>query len=127
MIGGHTGGELHSKWILSSSLGAKIGGMPSSCYNLRENFGYKELDRRLLTLGSNKLSKKHRIEQTVLSAIIPISKREIMDILPDVSMTSVEQILSDMIKDGRIKRIGTTRKARYMKNSDGETGDASKL
>lgn len=78
---------------------------------------YKELDRRFLTLGSNKVSKKQRVEQTVLSAIIPISKKEIMDILPDVSMTTVEQILGDMIRDGRIKRIGTTRKARYMKNN----------
>ncbi len=78
---------------------------------------YKELGKRLLTLDSRKVSKKHRVEQTVLSAIIPISKREIMDILPDVSMTSVEQILGEMMRDGRIERVGTTRKARYRKTA----------
>ena len=80
---------------------------------------YKELDKRFLTLGSQKVSKKQRIEQAVLSAIIPISKREIMELLPDVSMTTVEQVLASMIKDGKIERIGTTRSARYMKIKGG--------
>jgi len=79
---------------------------------------YKELDKRFLTLGTKKVSKKHRIEQTVLTSIIPISKKEIMNILPDVSVTTIEEVLSSMIKNGSIKRIGTTRNSRYLKNND---------
>lgn len=76
---------------------------------------YKELDKRFLTLGSKKVSKKQRIEQAVLTSIIPLSKRDIMGILPDVSMTTIEEVLATMVKDGRIERLGTTRNARYIK------------
>ncbi len=77
---------------------------------------YKELDKRFLTLGSKKVKKKQRIEHTVISSIIPLSKRDIMEILPDVSMTTIEEVLATMVKDGRIERLGTTKNARYIKN-----------
>jgi Fic family protein len=79
---------------------------------------YKELDRRFPTLGSRKAGKKERVENTVLSSIIPLSKREIMDILPDVSMTTVEEVLATMVRDGKIERIGNTRNARYLKKQE---------
>lgn len=76
---------------------------------------YKELDKRFVTLGSEKATKKERVRQTVLSSVFPLSKKEIMDNLPDVSMTTVEQILGEMVKSGEIERIGSTRKAKYIK------------
>lgn len=78
---------------------------------------YKELDKRFLTLGTKKVSKKKRVEQTVLNAFLPISKKEILDLLPDVSVTTVEEVLAAMMKDGKIRKIGSTRSAKYIKNS----------
>lgn len=76
---------------------------------------YKELDKRFAVLHGRKITKKARIEATVLNSLTPISKAEICKILPDVSPTTVEAVLSAMVKTGSIKRIGTSRSARYVK------------
>lgn len=77
---------------------------------------YKELDKRFLTLGTKKVSKKERVEKAILNAFLPISKKEIHDILPDVSITTIEEVLSSMVKNGVISKIGTTRNVKYIKN-----------
>jgi len=71
------------------------------------------LDKRFSTVNSKKINKTTRIEATVLNSLIPISKKEICDILPDVSPTTVELVLSNMVKNGSIVKIGNTVKARY--------------
>lgn len=76
---------------------------------------YKELDRRFAVVNGNKITKKARIEATVLNSLVPISKAEICDILPDVSPTTVEVVLSGMVKNGQIKKIGQSRMTRYIK------------
>jgi hypothetical protein len=35
--------------------------------------------------------------------------------LPDISPTTVEAVLSKMVRDGQIKKIGQTKTARYVK------------
>ncbi len=76
---------------------------------------YKELDRRFAVVHGKRVTKKARIEATVLNSLTPLSKAEICRILPDVSPTTVEAVLGAMVKSGTIKRIGTTRSARYIK------------
>lgn len=60
---------------------------------------YKELDKQFNVVNSNKITKKARIEATVLNSLTPISKSEICNILPDVSPTTVEAVLGTMIKE----------------------------
>lgn len=50
-----------------------------------------------------------------MSAIVPISKADIMEKVPDISVKTVELVLSKMLKEDKIKKIGTYRDARYMK------------
>lgn len=76
---------------------------------------YKELDKRFSVVNSNKITKKARIEATVLNNLTPISKAEICKILPDVSATTVEAVLGNMVKNGTIKIIGSGRYTKYMK------------
>ena len=76
---------------------------------------YKELDKRFSVVNSNKITKKARIEATVLNNLTPISKAEICTILPDVSPTTVEAVLGTMVKNGTIKIIGSGRNTKYMK------------
>lgn len=76
---------------------------------------YRELDKRFAVVHGKKITKKARIEATVLNSLIPLSKAEICKILPDVSPTTVEAVLSAMVKNGTIKRIGRGRSTRYMK------------
>lgn len=76
---------------------------------------YKELDKRFLTIKSGKVSKTKRIEEIVLTSFIPISKKEILNLLPDISVTTIEKVLSNMMKDGKIVKIGSTSNAKYLK------------
>jgi len=76
---------------------------------------YKELDKRFSVVNSNKITKKARIEATVLNNLTPISKAEICKILPDVSPTTVEVVLGTMVKNNAIKIIGSGRNTKYMK------------
>ncbi|MDR3238872.1 MAG: Fic family protein [Clostridiales bacterium] len=76
---------------------------------------YKELDKRFAVVNAAKVSKRQRIEQTVLNSLLPISKREVCYILPDVSPTTVEAVLASMLKSGEIIKVGTARNTKYVK------------
>ena len=76
---------------------------------------YKELDKRFAVVHGKKITKKARIEATVLNSLTPLSKAEICKILPDVSPTTVEAVLGVMVRDGAIQRIGAGRASRYLK------------
>jgi Fic family protein len=77
---------------------------------------YKELDKRFAVIHSKKVSKRERIEQTILNSLLPLGKQEINYILPDVSATTIEMVVAQMLKQGRIKKIGTFKNAKYIKN-----------
>lgn len=76
---------------------------------------YKELDKRFAVVHGRRITKKARIEATVLNSLTPISKTEICKVLPDVSPTTVEAVLGSMVRSGVIKRIGASRASRYIK------------
>ena len=76
---------------------------------------YKELDKRFAVVHGKKITKNARVEATVLNSIVPISKSDICNMLPDVSPTTVEAVLSKMVKNGQIRKIGQSKKTRYIK------------
>ena len=93
----------------------------NSYFPLIENFlstlymCYKELDKRFAVVNGKKVTKKTRIEATVLNSLTPISKAEICKILPDVSPTTVEAVLGEMVRAGAARRIGVGRASRYIR------------
>jgi Fic family protein len=76
---------------------------------------YKELDKRFALINSKKISKRERIEHTILNSLLPLGKRDINYILPDVSATTIEAVVSEMLKQGVINKIGTFKDAKYIK------------
>jgi Fic family protein len=76
---------------------------------------YKELDRRFAVVGDKKVNKGNRIEAAVMNSIMPISKKEIGELLPDISPTTIEAKLSELLKNGKIKKIGSYKDARYIR------------
>lgn len=76
---------------------------------------YKELDKRFAVVNGSRITKKARVEATVLNSLTPVSKAEICKILPDVSPTTVEAVLGAMVKKGTVKRLGASKAARYIK------------
>lgn len=77
---------------------------------------YSELDKRFDVLEGKRISKSNRIEAAVMNCFGSISKKEIGELLPDISITTIEKKLSDMLKKGEIKKIGTYTDARYARN-----------
>jgi len=77
---------------------------------------YKDLDRRFIVVSGKKMTKTNRIEAAVLNSLLPISKKEICEFLPDISRTTVELVISKMLEAGKIKKIGGNRNARYIRN-----------
>lgn len=76
---------------------------------------YKELDESFMDITLKKAKKSERVESVLLNAIAPISKSDILDKVPDISVKTVELVLSKMIKEDKIVKIGSYRDARYMK------------
>ena len=75
---------------------------------------YKELDQRFSTINGKRLKKSERIEQTVLNSILPLSKTDVCEILPDVSATTLEAVLGKMVKEGSVKKLGQARATKYV-------------
>ena len=76
---------------------------------------YNELDRRFGSVATAKVSKKKRIEATVLNSFTPLGKSDICAMLPDVSPTTVEAVLGAMVRGGLIRRLGGGRGTKYIK------------
>ena len=76
---------------------------------------YKTLDESFTEISLKKAKKSERVECILANAIVPISKKEILEKVPDISVKTVELVLSKMLKNNSIKKIGTYKDARYIK------------
>ena len=76
---------------------------------------YKEIDKRFAVVNARKVKKRERIEATVLNSLLPISKREICYILPDISPTTVEATLAAMVKNSIVDKVGSGKNTKYIK------------
>lgn len=74
---------------------------------------YQELDTRFAVVNSKRITKKGRIEATIMNSLVPMTKRSICMILPDVSPSTVEAVLANLLKEGKIEKIGNTRDTMY--------------
>lgn len=77
---------------------------------------YKEVDKKFAVVGDVKFNKSNRVEAVLLGSLSPISKREIHNILPDISIGTIENVLARMLREGKITKMGTTRMARYIRS-----------
>ena len=76
---------------------------------------YKELDKRFAVVGGRRVNKKNRIEATLLGSLTAMSKSEICAIHPDISPSTVEAALADMLKKKKIIKIGAGRATGYIR------------
>ena len=76
---------------------------------------YKEINRRFIKTKSGKNKKNERIETVILDSLVPISKADIQELLPDVSVTTIEAVLAKLVKENKIYKIGTYKNAKYLK------------
>lgn len=74
---------------------------------------YKQLNDNFIGFESKKVNKSHRIEYIINSSLVPISKKQISERLPDISLKTIELVLSKLIIENTITKIGTYKNARY--------------
>ncbi|MCR5151298.1 MAG: Fic family protein [Clostridiales bacterium] len=76
---------------------------------------YKDLDDNFIEISLKKASKTERIETILMNAIVPISKMQVLEKVPDTSVRTVEYVLQNLLKENKIRKIGTYKNARYIK------------
>ena len=77
---------------------------------------YKEIDDKFIQGTAVAVPKSKQIENALLNSFTPISKRELCERFPDISVKTIEKVLGDMVREGRVEKIGTYRNARYRKS-----------
>ena len=79
---------------------------------------FKDLDESFTDISLKKAKKSERVESILMGAIVPVSKQDIMEKVPDISVKTVELVLNKLMKEQKIRKIGTYKDARYMRNSE---------
>ena len=67
---------------------------------------YREFTNRVELLTQKGRSKTERVQIVIENKIGKITKKEILNLCPDISQTTVEKALADLIKQGTILKIG---------------------
>ena len=76
---------------------------------------FKNLDNAFTDISLKKAKKSERVECILRNAVVPISKQDILEKVPDISVKTVELVLHKMMKENKIKKIGAFKNARYIK------------
>ena len=79
---------------------------------------YREFTNRVELLTTKGLSKTDRVKAVIENKIGKITKKEILNLCPDISQTTVEKALADLLKEGTILKIGGGRYTQYVFNRE---------
>lgn len=75
---------------------------------------YKEFESRVKLLTAPNLSKAARIREIIKNHIGTITKSELMAMNPDISDTTIQRTLAELLKSGEIEKIGGGRYTKYV-------------
>ena len=75
----------------------------------------REFEWRIDLIGVPGLSKAQRVEAVFDRRLGKISKAGIMEECPDISKSTVERALSDLLAKGKIKKLGAGPATAYVK------------
>lgn len=77
---------------------------------------YRDFFERTKLITQDKVSKPNRIAEEIKNHIGTITKAELVNIVPNVSQTTVQRTLNDLLKEGKIIKIGGGRYTKYKWN-----------
>jgi Fic family protein len=77
---------------------------------------YREFEDRIEHLQRRGMSKPDRIKAVIDRKVGKITRKEIMEACPDISKVTVERTLTELVKSGRLVKIGGGRAAGYANN-----------
>ncbi len=76
---------------------------------------YNEFESRVEHLKHRSLSKPDRIKAVIDNKVGRITKKEIMELCPDISKVTVERTLTDLVKSGHIAKVGAGPSTGYVR------------
>ena len=76
---------------------------------------YNEFESRVEHLKHRKLSKPERIKAVIEKKVGKITKKEIMELCPDISKVTVERTLTELVKSGYIAKVGSGPSTGYVR------------
>lgn len=76
---------------------------------------YNEFESRVEHLKHRSLSKPDRIKAVIDNKVGKITKKEIMELCPDISKVTVERTLTDLVKIGHIAKVGAGPSTGYVR------------
>ena len=76
---------------------------------------YNEFESRVEHLKNRSLSKPERIKAVIDQKVGKITKKEIMELCPDISKVTVEKTLTDLVKSGYIAKVGAGPATAYVR------------
>ena len=77
---------------------------------------YKAFSDRVEHLTTKGISKPERVRQFIENRLGKVTKKDIMDACPDISATTIEKALGDLVKNGTIIKLGNGRGTGYVYN-----------
>ena len=76
---------------------------------------YNEFEDRVEHLKHRKLSKPERIKELFEKKVGKVTKKEIMELCPDISKVTVERTLTALVKSGYIEKVGAGPSTGYIR------------
>lgn len=76
---------------------------------------YREFERRVEHVFASRTTKAERVRMIFDQKLGRISKRDILNFCPDISETTVEQTLKELLNSGFIEKVGGGRSTSYVK------------
>lgn len=81
---------------------------------------YREFESRVTLISKINVSKPERIAEIIKGHVGKITKSEIMKLCPDISQTTIQRTLNDLLADSKIIKIGGGRYTSYTWNWEEE-------
>lgn len=75
---------------------------------------YKAFSERMEHLTTKGISKPERVRKFIEGKLGKVTKKDIMDACPDISETTVEKALGELVKNGTIIKVGNGRGTGYV-------------
>lgn len=76
---------------------------------------YRDFSQRIEYIRDESLSKPERIRRILAQQLEPISRQELMDLCPDISIATIKNTLGQLVKDGFLTKIGAARATKYIR------------
>lgn len=76
---------------------------------------YNEFESRVEHLKHRSLSKPDRVKAVIDQKVGKITKKEIMELCPDISKVTVERTLTELVKSGYIAKVGAGPSTGYVR------------